>query len=93
MTRITLQVALDYIAVLKTKNCYLTGATLAVWKNNRQIRICLWKPIQKGYLDISKISVSGQRRKMGLFNPRSREEQARYVYQENARFQETLRNK
>ena len=28
---------------------------------------------------------------MGLFNPRSREEQARYVYHENARFQEILR--
>ena len=39
-----------------------------------------------------KISASGQTcgqvRKMGLFNPRSREEQARYVYCENARFQE-----
>ena len=33
----------------------------------------------------------GQRRKMGLFNPRSREEQAHYVYCENARFQEILR--
>ena len=33
----------------------------------------------------------GQRRKMGLFNPESREEQARYVYCENARFQEILR--
>ena len=30
----------------------------------------------------------GQRRKMGLFNPRNREEQAHYVYLENARFQE-----
>ena len=38
----------------------------------------------------AKISASGQtcgqRRKMGLFNPRSREEQARYVCCENARF-------
>ena len=42
-----------------------------------------------------KISVSGQicgqRREMGLFNPRSREEQARYVCCENARFQEIMR--
>ena len=30
-------------------------------------------------------------RKMGLFNPQSREEQARYVYHENARFREHLR--
>ncbi len=28
---------------------------------------------------------------MGLFNPRSREEQARYVCCENARFQEIMR--
>ena len=28
---------------------------------------------------------------MGLFNPQSRGEQARYVYQENARFREYLR--
>ena len=27
---------------------------------------------------------------MGLFNPRSREEQARAIYYENARFQEIL---
>ena len=33
----------------------------------------------------------GQRRKMGLFNPLSREEQAHYVYCENARFREDLR--
>ena len=42
-----------------------------------------------------KISASGQtcgqRRKMGLFNPRSREEQAHFVYCENARFREDLR--
>ena len=48
-------------------------------------------------LSKAKISVSGQtcgqRRKMGLFNPQSREEQARYVYCENARFQEILRDK
>ena len=30
--RITLQVASDYIAVLKTKNCYLSDAIPAVWK-------------------------------------------------------------
>ena len=30
---------------------------------------------------------------MGLFNPRRREEQAHYVYCENARFQEILRDK
>ena len=44
---------------------------------------------------MSKISPSGQtcgqRRKMGLFNPRSRDEQARYIYCENARFREDLR--
>ena len=28
---------------------------------------------------------------MGLFNPESREEQAHYVYHENARFQEIMR--
>ena len=28
---------------------------------------------------------------MGLFNPEIREEQARYVYHENARFREDLR--
>ena len=43
----------------------------------------------------AKFSVSGQTcgqmRKMGLFNPESREEQAYYVYCENARFQEILR--
>ena len=43
----------------------------------------------------AKISVSGQTcgqvRKMGLFNLQSREEQAHYVYHENARFQEILR--
>ena len=43
----------------------------------------------------AKISASGQTggqmRKMGLFNPQSREEQARYVYCENARFRENLR--
>ena len=33
----------------------------------------------------------GQVRKMGLFNPESREEQAHYVYRENARFQEIKR--
>ena len=33
----------------------------------------------------------GQVRKMGLFNPESREEQAHYVYHENARFREDLR--
>ena len=42
-----------------------------------------------------KISASGQtcgqRRKMGLFNPESREEQAHCVYHENARFREDLR--
>ena len=45
----------------------------------------------------AKISASGQtcgqERKMGLFNPQSREEQAHYVYHENARFQEILRDK
>ena len=44
---------------------------------------------------MSKISASGQicgqRRKTGLFNPKSREEQARYDCCENARFQEILR--
>ena len=39
----------------------------------------------------AKISASGQRRKMGLFNPESREEQAHFVYHENVRFQEILR--
>ena len=33
----------------------------------------------------------GQVRKMGLFNPENREEQARCVYHENARFREDLR--
>ena len=33
----------------------------------------------------------GQVRKMGLFNPQSREEQAHCVYRENARFREDLR--
>ena len=33
----------------------------------------------------------GQRRKMGLFNPQSREEQAYYICCENARFCEDLR--
>ena len=33
----------------------------------------------------------GQVRKMGLFNPQSREEQARFVYHENTRFREDLR--
>ena len=45
----------------------------------------------------AKISASGQtcgqRRKMGLFNPRSREEQAHSLYCENARFREDLRDK
>ena len=43
----------------------------------------------------AKISASGQTcgqvRKMGLFNPQSREEQARYGYCENTRFREDLR--
>ena len=43
----------------------------------------------------AKISVSGQtcgqRRKTGLFNPQSREEQAHYDYHENTRFREDLR--
>ena len=43
----------------------------------------------------AKISPSGQtcgqRRKMGLFNPESREEQAHCIYHENARFREVLR--
>ena len=43
----------------------------------------------------AKISTSGQtcgqRRKMGLFKPESREGQAYYVYCENARFQEIMR--
>ena len=43
----------------------------------------------------AKISLSGQtcgqRRKMGLFNPQSREEQAHCVYCEYARFREDLR--
>ena len=43
----------------------------------------------------AKISASGQTcgqgRKMGLFNPQSREEQAHYDYHENARFREDLR--
>ena len=42
-----------------------------------------------------KISASGQTcgqvRKMGLFNPESREEQAHSLYCENARFHEDLR--
>ena len=50
---------------------------------------------QKSASNDAKISASGQtcgqRRKMGLFDPRSREEQARYVYCENARFREDLR--
>ena len=33
----------------------------------------------------------GQVRKKGLFNPRSREEQAHLLYRENARFREDLR--
>ena len=33
----------------------------------------------------------GQGRKMGLFNPGRREEQAHYVYHKNARFHEDLR--
>ena len=33
----------------------------------------------------------GQVRKMGLFNPQSREEQAHYVYHKNARFRKVLR--
>ena len=33
----------------------------------------------------------GQVRKMGLFNPQSREEQAHSLYRENARFQEIKR--
>ena len=45
----------------------------------------------------AKISASGQtcgqRRKMGLFNPLSREEQAHSLYHENARFQEILKDK
>ena len=44
-----------------------------------------------------KISVSGQTcgqvRKMGLFNPQNREEQAHCVYHKNARFHEDLRDK
>ena len=43
----------------------------------------------------AKISVSGQTcgqvRKMGLFNPRNRGEQARFICCENARFQEIMR--
>ena len=43
----------------------------------------------------AKISASGQTcgqvRKMGLFNPRSRGEQAHSLYCENARFREDLR--
>ena len=43
----------------------------------------------------AKISASGQtcgqRRKMGLFNPRSREGQVRFICCENARFQEIKR--
>ena len=50
---------------------------------------------QKSAENEAKISASGQtcgqRRKMGLFNPRSREEQAHYVCCENARFREDLR--
>ena len=46
-------------------------------------------------LNSAKISASGQTcgqvRKMGLFNPQSREEQAHCVYHENARFQEIWR--
>ena len=45
----------------------------------------------------AKISLSGQTcgqgRKMGLFTPKIREEQARYLYCENARFRENLRDK
>ena len=33
----------------------------------------------------------GQRQKMGLFNPRNRGEQARFICCENARYQEVLR--
>ena len=48
-------------------------------------------------INSAKISASGQtcgqRRKMGLFNPESREEQAHCLYCENARFQEILRDK
>ena len=44
---------------------------------------------------LQSISISGQTcgqvRKMGLFNPESREEQAHSLYCENARFQEILR--
>ena len=43
----------------------------------------------------AKISASGQtcgqRRKMGLFTPENREEQAHFVYHENTRFREDLR--
>ena len=50
---------------------------------------------QKSGENSAKISVSGQtcgqRRKTGLFNPQSREEQARYGYCENTRFREDLR--
>jgi hypothetical protein len=53
------------------------------------------KNYQKVAENKPKISASGQTcgqvRKMGLFNPQSREEQAHYVYHENAKFQVILR--
>ena len=55
------------------------------------------KKHQKVVEKSAKISASGQTcgqvRKMGLFNPERREEQAHYVYCENARFHEDLKDK
>ena len=62
--------------------------------SNREVRLSL-KTIKKSFENKPKISASGQTcgqvRKMGLFNPESREEQARSLYCEKARFQEILR--
>ena len=55
----------------------------------------MWSTIWKEMITRPKIFASGQTcgqvRKMGLFNPRSREEQARYIYCGNTRFREDLR--
>jgi len=60
-----------------------------------KLQFCKKLKYQKLAENKPKISASGQtcgqRRKMGLFNPQSREEQALYVYCENARFREDLR--
>ena len=60
-----------------------------------KLQFCKKLKYQKSVENEAKISLSGQtcgqRRKMGLFNPRSREEQAFYICCENARFQEIKR--